>query len=425
MVGCGWLGRPYVRRAHERGLTVSVLDSPAILAWDPDGAELGPGDTRRIVAGSDEEAWVAAAATALREDGPVTAVIPFTEPHVRVAALLAEELGLPGPGLRAAWTSRNKYLQRELFARSGLPQPAFCLARDVLDAGRWAAGRYPVVVKPLAESGSTGVRVVSSAGELAASCADRDSFLVEQYLAGPEYSVEAIVSRGTVVFSSITRKTTTPPPFCVELEHRVPAGCGAAATAQVTDLLCRVVGALGMGSGIVHLEFRLEPAGPHIMEVAVRMPGDLIMEVVQYATGVDLFDATIAVACGERPVPRTAGQRAACVWYPVVPAGVVTAIDGVERTSQLDGVRCVDLDVTVGDVVKPLRSSAERVGAVVVEASDTASLDDRLRRVRRELRVRTSGASRASGASGASGASRASRASRDGETIASGRVAAV
>ena len=161
MVGCGWLGQPYLQRAHERGLQVSVLESEAVLAWDPDGSGLGPGDTRRLVATTDDEAWIAAAAEALREDGPFIGVIPFSEPHVRAAALLAEELGLPGPGLRAAWTSRNKYLQRELFARQGLAQPAYQLARDLTDARRWAAGRYPVVLKPLSEAGSTGVRVAS------------------------------------------------------------------------------------------------------------------------------------------------------------------------------------------------------------------------------------------------------------------------
>ena len=393
MVGCGWLGRPYLRRAHERGLQVSVLDSASVLAWDPEGSELGPGDTRRLVENSDDEAWIAAAAAALREDGPVVGVIPFSEPHVRPAALLAEELGLPGPGLRAAWTSRNKYLQRELFGRQGLAQPAFHLARDVSDARRWAAGRYPVVVKPLSEAGSSGVRVVPGARELAAWCAERHSgpaFLVEQYLSGQEYSVEAIIAAGAVVFSSITQKTTTPPPYCVEIEHRVPAGCAATARERVSELLGRVVSAMGIICGIVHLEFRLEPTGPHIMEVAVRTPGDLIMEVVQYATGVDLFDAAIAVACGEQPEVQTTIRHAACVWYPVVAPGVVTGVEGVAGVGQLDGVQLMYCDVTVGDLVHPFQSSEERVAAVLVEASDNASLDARLSRVQRQLRISTS-----------------------------------
>lgn len=392
MVGCGWLGQPYLQRAHDRGLQVSVLESEAVLAWDPDGSGLGPGDTRRLVATTDDEAWIAAAADALREDGPLIGVIPFSEPHVRAAALLAEELGLPGPGLRAAWTSRNKYLQRELFARCGLAQPAYHLARDMTGARRWAAGRYPVVLKPLSEAGSTGVRVASGSRELAAWCAERDpgtAFLVEQYLSGQEYSVEAIVGAGAVAFSSITRKTTTSPPFCVEIEHRVPAGCDASAGERVGELLRRVVGALGIGSGIVHLEFRLESTGPNIMEVAVRTPGDMIMEIVQYATGVDLFDATIAVACGEQPEVRATVQHAACAWYPVVTPGVVTGVDGFAEVSQLEGVRYVYCEVTPGDRVHPCRSSEERVSAALIEASDLATLDARLGRVQRELRIST------------------------------------
>ena len=98
-----------------------------------------------------------------------------------------------------------------------------------------------------------------------------------------------------------------------------------------------MVGALGIGSGIVHLEFRLESTGPNIMEVAVRTPGDMIMEIVQYATGVDLFDATIAVACGEQPEVRATVEHAACVWYPVVTPGVVTGVDGLAEVSQLAG----------------------------------------------------------------------------------------
>lgn len=392
MVGCGWLGQPYLQRAHERGLQVSVLESEAVLAWDLEGSGLGPGDTRRLVTTTDDEAWIAAAADALREDGPFTGVIPFSEPHVRAAALLAEELCLPGPGLRAAWTSRNKYLQRELFTRHGLAQPAYRLARDLTDARRWAAGRYPVVLKPLSEAGSIGVRVASGPDELAAWCTERGpgaAFLIEQYLPGREYSVEAIVGRGSVAFSSITRKTTTPPPFCVELEHRVPAGCSAAAKDKIGEMLRGVVGALGIGSGIVHLEFRLEPTGPHIMEVAVRTPGDMIMEIVQYATGVDLFDATIAVACGEQPEIRATVKHAACVWYPVVPPGVVTGVDGLAEVSQLAGVRYVYCDVAVGDRVHPFRSSEERVSAALIEARDLAALDARLTHVQRRLHIST------------------------------------
>jgi biotin carboxylase len=169
----------------------------------------------------------------------------------------------------------------------------------------------------------------------------------------------------------------------------VPSGCGPEVTRAVGDLVAGVAGALGMGAGILHLEFRLEPSGPHIMEVAVRMPGDLIMEVIGYATGVNLFDAVVATACGEPPEVTPRWERAACVWYPVVPPGTVTAIEGITSVGQADGIRCVDLDVAVGDRVRPLRSSADRAGAVIVDAPDVAGLDTRLDWVRTRLRIVT------------------------------------
>lgn len=44
MVGCGWMGRPYLDRAHACGLDVSVLDTSAALGWEETRAALGPCD---------------------------------------------------------------------------------------------------------------------------------------------------------------------------------------------------------------------------------------------------------------------------------------------------------------------------------------------------------------------------------------------
>jgi biotin carboxylase len=390
MVGCGRMGRPYLRRAHMRGLAVAVLDAPDALAGAQTRAALGAQDRAYPVAGQHDDAWLTAASAALR-DGPVAGVIAFSEPHVLTAALLADELKLPGPGLRAAVTSRNKIIQRELFARAGLAQPGYYLAQGADAALAWAAGRFPVVAKPLSGMGSIGVQIVASGSELRRWCLENESgnpFLVEQYLTGPEYSVEAIAERGSVVFWSVTEKTTTSGPFCVELAHHVPADCDPGTRKAISELLAGVIAALGMGSGIVHLELRLEPGGPHVMEVAVRTPGDFIMDVVQAATGVDLYDAVVAVACGQAPCVDVPAGRAACAWYPLVGPGVVTAIEGVEKTSQLDGVMDVEIRVRVGAAVNPYHSSMDRVGVVVVQAKDRAELDSRLDAIQSQLRIR-------------------------------------
>ncbi|GGS85126.1 argininosuccinate lyase [Streptomyces chromofuscus] len=393
MVGCGWMGRPYLGRAHARGLDVSVLDTADALGWDETKAALGPGDRGYPVTATDDEGWLAAATTALA-DGPVAGVLGFSEPHIVAAAMLAEELGLPGPGVRAAVISRNKLMQREVFGRAGLNQPEYLHARDVRAAESFAAGRYPVVLKPLSSMGSLGVRVVADPHELRAwvnEQAASAAFLVEEYLDGPEFSVEALIVDGAPVFESVTAKTTTVAPCRVELAHHVPASLDAPDRQAISTLLRQVIGALGMRTGVVHFELILRSDGPHIVEIATRTPGDYLMDVIQAATDVDLYDAAVAAACGLPlnlpPGAAAPPPRMASVWFPTPPAGTVSAVEGVERVEKLPGVVKIEIDVAPGDEVHELRSSMDRVGMVVYQAPDRQELDALLARVRDELRI--------------------------------------
>ncbi|MGW1539062.1 ATP-grasp domain-containing protein [Streptomyces sp. NPDC002309] len=397
MVGCGWMGRPYLGRAHARGLDVSVLDTSAAFGWEETKAALGPGDRGYPVTATDDEGWLSAATAALA-DGPVAGVLGFSEQHIVAAAMLAEELGLPGPGVRAAVVSRNKLMQREVFGRAGLRQPEYVHARGVEAAEAFAADRYPVVLKPLSSMGSLGVRIAADRDELRAWAEEQPanaSFLVEEFLDGPEFSVEALIVDGTPVFESVTAKTTTVAPYRVELAHHVPAALDEGERQEISALLRQVVGALGMRTGVVHFELILRSGSPHIVEIATRTPGDYLMDVIEAATDVDLYDAAVAAACG-LPLnlpPGAAGTppRVASVWFPTPAAGTVSAVAGVERVEKLPGVVKIEIDVAPGDEIHELCSSMDRVGMVVYQAPERQELDAVLARVRDELRIEAEG----------------------------------
>lgn len=391
LVGLGVMGRPYVDRAHRRGLRVCVVDTPAALADAEVQALLRPGDSTHAVRGRGDSDWYAAASAAL-DDGVPAGVVAFADPHVVAAALIADELGLPGPGLRAATTSRDKSLQRLLFARHGLSQPAFHVAHDLGSALSWAGERYPVVAKPLAGSASWGVRVVARREELCRWYEELGSppaFLVEQHLASPECSAEALVVDGELCYLNLTDKVTTPPPYCVELEHHVPATLAGREREGMQRLTRAAVEALGVASGIVHLEARLEPGCPHVLEVAVRTPGDYIMELVELATGVDLFDAVVAAATGERPDLRPRPRASACVWYPAPRPGRVLGVEGMEVLLARPGVLKARIRAQAGGSVAPFRSSSDRVGWVLLEAPEPEELARRLDSAKRCLRIVT------------------------------------
>lgn len=389
LVGMGSLGRPYLDSAHRRGLACAILDLPENM--ERARGLLHSTDSWYSVAEASLECWYSAAALALA-DGPIDAVVGFADPQVESAALIAAEFGLPGPGLFASSISRNKLLSRELFARTDVRQPPFALARDARAAVEWAAGRYPVVLKPLSGQGSAGVRVASAADEVWRWASEErlpEKFLVEQYLAGPEFSCEAVVADGRILFANVTEKTTTAPPYCVEVAHHIPV-LNSAVVRAVESLTQEVVTVIGMTAGIIHAEAKSELGIAHLIEFAVRTPGDRIMELIRLATGVDLFDAVVDIALGETPEVTRSRSDAACVWYPQVPHGRVTEVFGLSELSTMPGVVDHHIKLQADGEVPVMRSSGERVGWVMLTGADRGELGRRLDAVRDALRITVS-----------------------------------
>ena len=391
MVGLGVMGLPYLHAAHEHGMQVTVLDTAHNMRYSKVADLLAGQDEVVTVAGSAPEHWYQAAAGLTRT---FAAVHAFSEPHVVPAAMLAEHLGLPGPGLAAVVISRNKAYQRALFGSRGLPQPEYVIVEDPAEARAWAAGRYPVVGKPVDSYGSAGVRILSGPPDLAEWLATLPArgaqpFLLESFVDGPEFSVEAMVFRGEIIFTNITRKFITEPPYCVEIEHHAPARCPPEQEERLATVLAGVVRALGCQNCLVHLEVRMDTGRPRIMEVAVRTPGDHLMEVVGLAHGLDMFAAALLLAVGRRPVLPSGRPRAAACWFPLA-EGRITAIEGAEALRAEPGTELLRIYAEPGTVMPPVRSSANRLGVVVISAPDAAQCAQRLARAKQLLRVETS-----------------------------------
>ncbi|WP_369171303.1 ATP-grasp domain-containing protein [Streptomyces sp. R28] len=387
LVGVGLTGRPYLAAARRLGVQIHAVETA-----ERASALAGEADEVTVCRGGSDELWYEAASQAVRLARP-DGVVAFSEPHALAAALVQNELGLPGPSLRAAVLSRNKALQRGRFAAAGIGQPEFLVTERLGDARAWAAERLPVVVKPLSSAGSQGVELVADGAAFEDAVARRDDegrLLVERAAAGPEYSWEALVREGKVWFANLTAKETTGPPYFVETAHRVATEVDAGTRATVCELGTAVLGALGMDTGIVHLEFRLTSRGPAVMEVAVRTPGDRLMDLLGLAYGIDWYEMVVRLALGrELPPPPAAPRRRTASYLPSARPGTVTAIRGLDEVLAHPCVVEAELTVAPGDTVAQARSSGERVGHVVLSAPDQGSLEGALDDVRTTLRVAT------------------------------------
>ena len=228
------------------------------------------------------------------------------EMMVEQTGVLADALGLPSPGLRATRACRSKYLQR-LLCPDWSP-PVLLFPPGDRSARHGDHPGFPAVLKPAGRRSSSGVRRVGSERELDGILPDypaAETLLLERYVAGPEYSVEALVQDGRVLFDSVTAKATneaTSERF-VELGHSVPAPPG-----PTTDALLAanraVLARLGFADGVAHGEYRLTPDGVVLMEIAARTPGDGILPLYHLATGAPMEPQILRIALGERRCTR-------------------------------------------------------------------------------------------------------------------------
>jgi biotin carboxylase len=269
-----------------------------------------------------------AAARDLAARETVSGVLSWDEARILQSAKVAAELGLPGGDPDMVLRCRDKYLTRKALDAGGVPQPGSVL---VADAGQAAATAdalgYPVVLKPRAMGGSLGVVRADTPADLAArfgfardttvpgSWRYDEGVLVEQYVPGPEISVDSAVHDGEVLPMFIARKQVGYPPYFEETGHVVDAADPLLADAGLTSVLVAAHKALGFTDGTTHSEFKLTPDGPVVIEVNARLGGDLIPYLGMRASGIDPGLAAAAVACGQRP--ELTKDRS-----PVIPSGV-------------------------------------------------------------------------------------------------------
>jgi len=254
------------------------------------------------------------AARELAASEPVHGVLTWDEARVLQVAKVAATLGLPGGDPDMVMRCRDKHLTRQALAAAGVPQATSILVAT-LDEALAAAEKigYPIVLKPRALAASLGAVLVTSPD---AFCAHfifaRDTtvpgawqydvnVLVEEYLTGPEISVDAAVHGGQVLPMFLARKEVGYAPFFEEVGHVVDAADPLLADEALMRFVQDTHTALGFTDGMTHTELKLTPSGPKIIEVNARLGGDLIPYLGLRVSGMDPGLAAAAVSCGQRP----------------------------------------------------------------------------------------------------------------------------
>lgn len=389
ILGASILQLPAIEQATAMGLKVVALDmNPAAVGFQV------PGVISEVISTIDIPAAVAAARRH-QIDGVMTLA---TDMPMRTVAAIAEALHLVGVSSDTAQKATDKSLMRDCLSEFQVPIPKYFKVRTLDEyLAAVESFRTPFVVKPADSSGSRGiylVKEISDAGERRKAYDYTKPFshtgmvVVEEYMTGPEVSVETLAWQGEVAVIQITDKITTGAPHFVEMGHTQPTRLPADTAEAIRRVAIAANHALGIANGPSHTEIIVTSEGPKIVELGARLGGDCITtHLVPLSTGVNMVENCIRIALGEAPDMRPRFSRGAAIRYFRQHAGIVRSIIGVEAARRLPGVRQVSVVHGVGETVTEITDSASRMGFVIAQGEDAVEAASFCEQARDAIRV--------------------------------------
>jgi biotin carboxylase len=369
ILGAGIMQGPALRIAKEMGLKTAAIDG------DPRAPNAPLADRFECIDLKDMEG-ITAFGRLLRAEGGLSGIMTAGTDFSASVAYAAEKLGLPGIPYEAALNASDKERMRRCFKQAGLPSPEFIVLRQSPEPGFTLPFGYPVVVKPVDNMGGRGCRRVDFPTGLEPAVQDALKFsrsgrvIVEEYMDGPEFSLDAVVYQGEVTLCGFADRHIYFPPYFIEMGHTMPSSLDDKSQALVLKTFTAGIRALGITQGAAKGDLKLSSRGPMIGEIAARLSGGYMSGwTYPYASGVEPTRGAILAALGirpETPAPCrnwTSAERA----FISIP-GRIRSIRGVEEAGTAGYVRDLFLRVQAGDRVRFPENNVGKCGNIISAA---------------------------------------------------------
>lgn len=353
-------------------------------------------------------------AAAFAAEHPIDAVIAVDDQVVLAGAAICQTLGLRHNSLESVMVARDKHRMRHRLRDANVPQPEFTLARFGGDVAACAERvGFPCVVKPLGLAGSKGVIRADDARQLLAAverlkriladeteragdqptpaaerqtCAntpatDELSFLIEQFVDGPEVALEGILRDGQLeVLAVFDKPDPLDGPFFEETIYVTPSRLPTDTQRQISLRTQQATQALGLTEGPIHAELRNTAAGPVIIEVNARSIGGKCSRVLKFGTGWSLEELIICQALDvDTAWPSRQSQPAGVMMIPTPAAGVLREVRGLADAEDVAGIESVDIVAHSGQFLIPLPEGSIYLGFILARAQTVDRVESALR----------------------------------------------
>ena len=392
ILGAGTMQRPALLAAKKLGLETYAIDA------NPDAPCIQDADHFAKIDLKDRDG-IAECARGLFERMNLKAVFTAGTDFSANAAYAACQLGFASHSYEACVNASDKALMRQCFRNARVPSPHFILlekksVKNTLTANVVQSLKFPYVVKPVDNMGARGCRMVRNLDELFFAIDEALKFsrsgkaLLEEWVEGPEFSIDALIYDGTFTVTGFADRHITFEPYFVELGHTMPTTIPYQKYAALIKTFALGAKSLGLSRGAAKADIKWTKNGPVIGEIAARLSGGYMSGwTFPYASDLNLTEQAIEIALGRKPAALEAGrcqldiedapfqmfaydcQRSSAerAWISI--PGRAKEILGLDQAAKVPGARDIFSRAKAGDRVVFPRNNVEKCGNVISVAA--------------------------------------------------------
>jgi len=360
-----------IQKARQIGCHVGVVDI------NPDAPAFPYADEFFIASITDAEKILEIAKT-FRPDGIIAGAC---DTAVLTVSKICGKLNLAGISSETALNATDKVRMLGAFARAGVAHPRYFVVRkDELDDAKIEM-HYPLISKPVDSAGGRGVKIVHKEDELreamrySSAAGKSGDVLLEEYMKGPEVSVEVVVADGIPYVAQVTDKITSGEPNFFEVGHSQPSALKEETKEEIKALAKASVLAVGINNSPAHVEIIVTENGPKMVELGARLGSDCITSYLTdtSVSGISMMESAIKLALGEKPEIGTIRDSGTASAVRFIPAreGTICSIGGLDAAQQCPGVVHAVVMGRVGRHYERATDDSARFGYVVCKGKTT------------------------------------------------------
>lgn len=325
----------------------------------------------------------------------IDGIVNATEFAVLVSSYVANKMELPGMDFNVAKIAKDKYAIRKKMLENNITNVAqfFELENEKQLQDIKDIIKFPVILKPASGLGSLNVYKINNIVDLEEKISEviNESFnkkaLIETFIEGQEYGVEAFVYKGNIHILAIMKKNMTPLPYRSELGHMVPSGLTEEIENKIASTIKRLINAIGIEGGPVNFDLILTNKNEvFIVDVGARMGGNSISShIIPLSKGIDHVGNTIKYAMNDNSIELIPKFKKSVVTRILdLDEGIIKKLPDFSKYVDEDVIE-ISFEKSVGDKIEKYISDAQRCGLIILCGEDVEKIKNKANKIRKQI----------------------------------------